>query len=212
MAGVNDIITGFEFLAPLDSKTCLVCAVLDRSRYKDIEDIPQELHKDCRCIVFPVTNLSDSANELRPVPCADFNALAKDKYENDHPGKSFEELDNITRKKLFCEAVKSFEAVHGTPAFTRSNSQPVNFALFFKKMSTDAKKKYLGDLRFAIWQKYDLELSDFVNTSKMYEYSAEELLQKYPVEVPEEKSGNDFSVKVSLFFYKKAPANGSQVL
>ena len=68
-------------------------------------------------------------------------------------------------------------------------------------MSTDAKKKYLGDLRFAIWQKYDLELSDFVNTNKMQEYSAEELLQKYPVEVPEEKSGNDFSVKVSIMPY-----------
>ena len=132
MAGVNDIITGYEYLATLDFQTCLLCAVLDRTRYERIEDIPEELHKNCRCTVFPVTSLSDSANELRPVPSADFNALAKEKYEKAHPGESFDALDHITRKKLFCQAANDYETSTGNPAFNRSNSLPVKFADFFK--------------------------------------------------------------------------------
>ena len=48
MAGTDDIVIGYEFLATLDFKTCLVCAALDRKRFKRLEDVPTKIHNKCR--------------------------------------------------------------------------------------------------------------------------------------------------------------------
>ena len=66
MAGTDDIVIGYEFLATLDFKTCLVCAALDRKRFKRLEDVPAKIHNKCRCTVLPVTSLSDQISEDRP--------------------------------------------------------------------------------------------------------------------------------------------------
>jgi len=47
---------GYQWIACLDSTTCLACAELDNKIVKDIGDFPSEppLHKNCRCIIVPV--------------------------------------------------------------------------------------------------------------------------------------------------------------
>lgn len=45
----------YEFLATLDSRTCLVCGNYDGKKFKSIKDTPLiPIHRCCRCLVIPV--------------------------------------------------------------------------------------------------------------------------------------------------------------
>ncbi len=79
------MISGYEFLATLDFHTCLVCGIMDRRRYKRKADIPRCIHAGCRCVVIPVTPLSDLTVEERPMANADFDYEAKQMYEKKYP-------------------------------------------------------------------------------------------------------------------------------
>jgi hypothetical protein len=48
-------ISGYRWLSTLDTKTCILCAVLDGKKFDNIDDAPKHkcLNKDCRCIILP---------------------------------------------------------------------------------------------------------------------------------------------------------------
>ena len=52
----DDFYDGYQWIAALDSDTCLACAALDNKIVDKIEDFPDEppLHHNCRCIIVPV--------------------------------------------------------------------------------------------------------------------------------------------------------------
>ena len=48
----------YEYLACLDSRTCLVCGECDGKLYKKLEDCPRiPQHRGCRCVVIPYFNI-----------------------------------------------------------------------------------------------------------------------------------------------------------
>ena len=47
--------SGYQYLATLDRRSCLVCGELDGKIYEKIEDAPQlPQHYNCRCILSPI--------------------------------------------------------------------------------------------------------------------------------------------------------------
>ena len=50
----------YEYLATLDSRTCLVCCNLSGKLFKSVKDFPQlPLHRGCRCVIIPYFNIND---------------------------------------------------------------------------------------------------------------------------------------------------------
>jgi hypothetical protein len=49
----KDIISGYRWLATLDTCTCLACGILDGKAFKRMEDAPKP-HEGCRCLLLPV--------------------------------------------------------------------------------------------------------------------------------------------------------------
>lgn len=48
----------YEYLATLDSRTCIVCGSLDGKLYKSIKDAPElPQHRNCRCLIIPYFNI-----------------------------------------------------------------------------------------------------------------------------------------------------------
>lgn len=48
----------YEYLATLDSRTCLVCGECDGKLYKKLEDCPRiPQHRGCRCVIIPYFNI-----------------------------------------------------------------------------------------------------------------------------------------------------------
>lgn len=56
----------YEYLATLDSRTCVVCGSVDGKLYKSIEDAPEiPQHRNCRCLLIPYFDIDGDvrANE-----------------------------------------------------------------------------------------------------------------------------------------------------
>ncbi|MDR1903135.1 MAG: TerB N-terminal domain-containing protein [Treponema sp.] len=51
----NDIFDGYQYLATLDTRTCLACGLLDGKIFKHKEDIPKHscFNDNCRCVLVP---------------------------------------------------------------------------------------------------------------------------------------------------------------
>lgn len=120
MAKSRDCVIGVEWLATLDFRTCPQCKSLDGVRWKRGEKHPKPpLHPGCRCVLIPVTELTDLGNDVpRPVANADFEALAKKAYETKFPNKNWKDLSPSTRKKYYYQAQKDFELTTGKPAYS----------------------------------------------------------------------------------------------
>ena len=115
-----DIIPQVEILSTLDGRTCPACAGLDRKRYKTGEPHPSlPIHHNCRCVLLPVTILSDLVEEQRPMARSDFMADAKREYEAKYPGKKWEDLSESTRKKYYYQAMRDYERTTGQSAYTQ---------------------------------------------------------------------------------------------
>ena len=170
------IISGYEFLATLDFHTCLVCGIMDRRRYKRKADIPRCLHAGCRCVVIPVTPLSDLTVEERPMANADFDYEAKQMYEKKYPDKNFDILKESTKKKYYYQAIAEYEQRTGGKAFSFSS---LNFCEWFYALPKQYQQHYLGKERYQIFQRHHLKLEDFVDIRNFREYSLNELRTKY---------------------------------
>lgn len=159
----DDVITGVEILSTLDGRTCPVCASLDRTRYKNGESHPSlPIHHQCRCVLLPVTPLSDFVEEERPMANADFNAEAKRLYEKKYPKKNFDDLADSTKKKYYYEAMSEYERKTGKPAYTQVSGS-VSFKEYLTKyMSEEQRKDWLGPELYKLWKKGRLPLDKFI--------------------------------------------------
>lgn len=159
----DDVVIGVEILATLDGRTCPACAGLDRKRYKTKESHPTPpIHHQCRCVLLPVTELSDMVEEMRPMAKSDFMADAKRAYEKKYPGKKFEDLAPSTQKRYYYQAMKEYEARTGEPAYTQV-SGAVSFRDYFEKhMTPQQQKDWLGPKRYEIWKRGNLPLDKFI--------------------------------------------------
>ena len=159
----SDVINGVEILATLDGRTCPVCAGLDRKRYPIGENHPAlPVHHSCRCVLLPVTPLSDMVEEERPMAKSDFMKDAKANYKKRFPNKDFDKLSDSTKKKYYYEAMRLYEQRTGEPAYTQV-AGGVSFKDYFTDHMTDEqRKKWLGPERFAIWKRGNLPLDKFI--------------------------------------------------
>ena len=159
----SDVINGVEILATLDGRTCPVCAGLDRKRYPIGDSHPAlPVHHSCRCVLLPVTPLSDMVEEERPMAKSDFMRDAKENYKKRFPNKDFDKLSDSTKKKYYYEAMRLYEQRTGEPAYTQV-AGGVSFKDYFTDHMTDEqRKKWLGPERFAIWKRGNLPLDKFI--------------------------------------------------
>ena len=159
----SDVVDGVEILASLDGRTCPVCASLDRQRYPLGQPHPAlPIHHSCRCVLLPVTPLSDLVEEERPMAKSDFMKDAKEFYKKRFPNKEWDKLSDSTKKKYYYEAMRRFERSTGEPAYTQV-AGGVSFRDYFEKhMSDDQRLAWLGPERFKLWKKGNLPLDKFI--------------------------------------------------
>lgn len=159
----SDVLAGVEILATLDGRTCPVCAGVDRTRYKLGEPHPAlPLHFNCRCVLLPVTPLSDAVPATRPMARADFMAEAERMYKERYPRKDFAALAPSTKEKYYYEAMKEYERRTGKSAYTEVPGS-VSFRKYFTDyMSEGQRRDWLGPERYAIWKRGNLPLDDFI--------------------------------------------------
>lgn len=158
----SDVIVGVEWLDTLDGRTCVSCASLSGKRWKLDEPHPTPPeHPNCRCVLLPVTPLTDLVDEERPQANADFQAEAKRNYEAKFPKKSYSDLSESTRKKYYHEAIHEYEDRTGKSAFS-TVSGSVTFKDYFLQMSTQQQKDWLGAEKYEIWKRGNLPLNKFI--------------------------------------------------
>lgn len=159
----SDVISGVEILSTLDGRTCPVCASLDRQRYPLGKPHPAlPVHHSCRCVLLPVTPLSDLIEEERPMANSDFMKDAKEAYKKRFPKKDWDSLSDSTKKKYYYEAMRLYEKRTGKPAYTQVSGS-VSFRDYFEKhMTDDQRLKWLGPERFKIWKHGNLPLDKFI--------------------------------------------------
>ena len=159
----QDVLEGVEILSTLDGRTCPVCAGLDRTRYKFDEPHPAlPIHHQCRCVLLPVTPLSDLVEESRPMANADFMKEAERLYKDKYPNKDFSALADSTRKKYYHEAMREYERRTGKPAYTQV-SGGVSFKDYLENhMTAQQQKDWLGPERYKLYKDYKLPLDRFI--------------------------------------------------
>lgn len=149
----EELYDGYQWIAALDSTTCLACAELDNQIRDRIEDFPTEppLHHNCRCIIVPVLkgmrddpsqtkfNYEDWFNEQDEATKIDI--LGPSRYKEYLNGKkvtsfvkdgrvmSLRELaiDRITRRKLFAEIYTQSEK--GAEQYSKTSGEIFNYDL-----------------------------------------------------------------------------------
>ena len=142
---------------------CPACAGLDRTRYKTGEPHPAlPVHHNCRCVLLPVTILSDLVEEQRPMARSDFMADAKRRYEAKYPGKKWEDLSESTRKKYYYKEMREYERTTGQSAYTQV-SGGMSFKDYFQNEMTDQQRQdWLGPEKFKLWKKGNMPLDRFI--------------------------------------------------
>lgn len=159
----DDVIIGVEILSTLDGRTCPACAALDRKRYKTHDKHPTPpIHHQCRCVLLPITELSDLVEGSRPMARADFMAEAKRAYEEKYPDKKFDDLSPSTKKKYYYQAMRDYEARTGESAYIQVKGG-VNFRDYFNNHMTEQQRiDWLGKKRYDIWKRGNLPLDKFI--------------------------------------------------
>ena len=100
----------YEYLATLDSHTCLVCADASSKLYKSLEDCPHvPQHRGCRCVILPYFNIEgDKKASKNGYVDAD---LTFSKWLQDQDEETQKDVLGVTRYKIFHnnpELIKSF--------------------------------------------------------------------------------------------------------
>lgn len=161
----DDIVMGEEWLSTLDGRTCLHCGAIDRMRWdaKEKHPIPP-LHYNCRCVLLPITELSDlsEAEGSRPLANSDFEEDARLAYLAKYPKKDWDALSASTRKKYYYEAINKYERIHGKgTAFTQAPGR-ITYKEFLEQASPEMQKSILGKYRYEKYKAGKLKIEDFL--------------------------------------------------
>lgn len=116
---------------------------------------------NCRCVLLPVTDITDLGDETRPMANADFMAEAKRMYEAQYQKKKFDDLAYSTKKKWYYKAMKDFEARTGRPAYSQVKWR-MSFRDYFLQMSEQQKRDWLGPEKYKLWKTGKYDIKDFI--------------------------------------------------
>lgn len=144
----SDISRGFMWISTLDLRVTFECASrhgLVRKRRSEYNGIPP-LHWGCRSILTMITDLTDTDSLLQTYAV----------HEQTITGTRDGELKS--KFKLKKDGFKKFP----NPKGKDPNSKTTTFDIFFKSLSDQEKRDYLGAQRFKIYKKYGLTTSDLV--------------------------------------------------
>lgn len=172
----EDVLEGMEICAALQFRTCLICGVLDGTRYKFNEQVPSlPLHPGCRCVLLPVTPLSDFIEDQRPAEMVPVAYFAELRYNAENHRKKFAELAESTQKKYYHAEEKIF-IQRGVKVWQQFSG---NYMQWFNSLPAEYKKIIVGEKRFAIMKKKHLPLAALVDLQNLREYTVEELERIY---------------------------------
>lgn len=180
--GFDDVIKGYDFLATLDHRTCLVCGVRDGERtFKPPHCKAGRIHPGCRCLYIPVTVISDMGDDTRPAENADFHWEAEKLYSQKYPNKDWSRLSGTTQDKYRREAMREYEKRRRKRAYSHVSAR-TTFVKYFSTWSSEEQEHYLGSERYRIFKWHHLELRDLVDLKNNREYTIDELKRKYEPE------------------------------
>ena len=172
----QNLISFLVYTATLDSRTSLICASLDGTKWKVPEDMDKvrtpPLHHNCRSTLLPQTPLAGETT--RPAANADFERLAREEYNAKYPGKKFDDLAPSTRKKYFYEAQDAYEVRTGKPAYSNVNKS-TTWSDWFSRQSATDQREYLGATRYKAYKSGEYNIKDYVNPDNSKPYSVAEL-------------------------------------
>jgi hypothetical protein len=172
----SDVIDAMEIRATLQFRTCLVCGAIDGRRYGFNDPLPQlPLHEGCRCILLPVTPLSDFIASPRPAEMVPVAYFAEQRYNASGKKKPFAELAESTQKK-YCYAEEKILMSQGVKVWRQFNG---NYQQWFYSLPPEYQKIIVGEERFYFMCKKQLHISHLVDFANLREYSMEELKQRY---------------------------------
>lgn len=168
----TDVLDGMEICATLQFSTCLVCGVMDGRRYGFNERVPQlPLHDGCRCVLLPVTPLSDYTKSSRPAEMVPVAYFAEQRYDAGNHKKKFAELAKNTQKKYYL-AEEKILMQQGTKVWQQFNG---NYCQWFATLPQKYQKIIVGSERFRLMKKHNLNIADFVDIKNFREYTIEEI-------------------------------------
>lgn len=180
----QDVVKGVSFCATLDFTTCLVCAALDGYVWHIPEEIEQiafpPICEHCRCVLLPVTELSEINSSCRPAAASDFLHDAETRYAKKFPKKDWNRLSPSTQLKYYYEEQRLFEEETGFPAYNQV-SQKQKFSDWLRTQSIEKQTVYLGELRAKLFREQNMSLLDFINPKTLEIIPQAVLLEKYRI-------------------------------
>ena len=178
----QDVIKGVSLCAVLQFSTCLLCAALDGYVWHIPDEIDRiavpPLCENCRCILLPVTDLSEINSSTRSAEASDFWRDAAVRYAKKYPAKDWNSLAFSTRLKYYYAEQNIFEAETGRPAFDQV-PQTMNFSSWLHTKPESVQDLYLGKLRGKLFRDCNLNLIDFVDRSTWTLLPQKTLLERY---------------------------------
>ena len=174
----QDVIIGIIHVATLSGNTCLVCGNLDGQIWDNpaqlnlVPNLP--IHPNCRCVHLPLTEMWKVNRSKRPAEVENYWKEAERQYNEEHPGKRFDDLARSTRLKYYYKAQKDYEERTGKPAFDQV-PQNMSFAEWLKTKDDRYIESYLGKTRFMLYTKGKLPLNRFINPETNTQFTIQQL-------------------------------------
>ena len=156
----------FEYLATLDSRTCLVCGNLDGKLFKTIKDVPQlPLHRGCRCTIVPYYEIEGETKSSKNGYTGADTSFSHWLKEQD--SETQKEVLGATRYKLYKNGTEIKDFVDNGNIFSiKQLSEKLNtkgkFDNLFKNLAGIEEEKVKEDLKKISKEQLDL-LSKYVD-------------------------------------------------
>ena len=178
----QDVVKGVSLCATLQFSTCLLCAALDGYVWRVPEEVERiafpPLCENCRCVLLPVTELSEINSSTRPAEASDFWRDAAVRYAEKYSGKDWSRLAPSTRLKYYYAEQRLFEEETGHLAFDQV-PQTMNFSEWLHTKPEAVQDHYLGELRGKLFRRHNLNLIDFVERATWTLLPQRILLERY---------------------------------
>ena len=181
----DDVIDGYQFLATLDARTSFVCGSLDGTiwKKKDRDQVRRPpLHPNCRSTLIPYIELKDKDGNVieddtdRAAAQEDFVQKAKERYEQNHPGKKWEALAATTRDKYYYKEQQIYDDTHGSRgASWKHVPAGTSFKDYLESQPDDFQRSWLGPKRYELYKQGKLKFEQLVNPDSGYTVPLSEL-------------------------------------
>lgn len=178
----SSIIDGVQFMATLDSRTSKICASLD-GKVWTMDQMDQvrtpPLHPNCRSVLIPYIKLTDkNGNEVngaeRAAQNMDFDAMARERWEEKNPKKKWTDLAPETRDNYYYREIRDYRKQTGHDPY-RQVPGDWDFERYFKDQPSSWKRDWLGPTRYEMWLNGEIKFDDLVNPDTGFVRTIKEL-------------------------------------